>query len=263
MLCHFSSSQAAHVVLSLVYLLQILTAPHSESRVATAVNARNPQSFHGLLNWHGECRCEDAAVCPSAFGHFWPFLAGIVMLAGDIPWHVTVCSNSSQPGSLMWLEGKQESVNLQEQTVLSCHYQHFMPLQVDKTTWRKAKGKILRSVDLWISFSVNSWVSWLDELELDLKPRHTGLSGYKPHHSSARQLLGSVDTEVLSTGQAPYRCQLPSYSACYEGVQRNEYTRRRSQGNELELAPAVNNQLFWSPWSVGCNETEKKSDLWL
>lgn len=164
MLCHFSSFQAAHTVLSLVYLLQSLTAPHSESRVATAVNERAPQSFGGLLNQHGECRCADAAVCPSAFGHFWPFLAWIVLLAGDISWHVTACSNSSQPGSLMWLEGKWETVNLQEQTVLSCHYQYFMSLEADKTTWRKAKGKILRSVDPWISssFANAQFLGWLN-----------------------------------------------------------------------------------------------------
>lgn len=63
------------------------------------------------------------------------------------------CSNSSLSSSLMWLEGKQDTVNLQEQTVLLCHYQHFTALEVHKTTWRKAKGKILTSDDLWTSFS--------------------------------------------------------------------------------------------------------------
>lgn len=82
------------------------------------------------------------------FGHFWPFLAWTVMLAGDSPWCVTVCSDSSQPGSLMGLEGKQEIVNLQDQTVLSCHYQHFMSLEVDKQPGEKLKVK---SWDLQIS----------------------------------------------------------------------------------------------------------------
>jgi len=53
----------------------------------------------------------------------------------------------------MWSDGKWVTVNLQEQTVLLSHYQHFTIPGVHNTIWGMAKGKILSSNDFWTSSS--------------------------------------------------------------------------------------------------------------
>lgn len=191
-----------------------VTAPPSESRVATAVNARTPQSFGGLLNWHGKCRCEGAAVCLSAFGHFWPFLAWVVMLAADSPWHMTECSNSSQPVSWWGLKINRK-VNLQEQTVLSCHLSAFYILGGWQNYLEKPREKLrVKSWDLYISLFpsplqilgfLTGWL-WTG-------PQAKTHRAISYNHTTPLWLLSSVDTELLSMGQAPCGCQLPKHSA--------------------------------------------------
>lgn len=191
---------------------------------------------------------------------FWPFLAWTVMLDEDIPWHVTVCSNSSQTVSLLWLEGKQESFNEQEQTVLSAIISILCPYRLRKLPGEKLNAK---SWDLQIS----GFPSPLQILGFLTGWLWTGAQA-KTHWAIGTKhtnpLLGDCLAAWTQRCQAwgklliDASCSLTLH--CMRGC-REMNTHRRSQGKELELTPAMNNQLFCSPWPVGCNETEKKSNL--